>query len=271
MSQQTENKTALLIYALVPIALLISAEGLFYVLRVQLSPSRFFALFGCAVLLAQGILQLIFLKGEICPGQRGRLSNVGLYLGLYWIMVLVLCFFKPFVPQTWQAIAGLLLLFSTFQQPKDPQLRRAILLFGVVAGVIGLLCYVLLLYRLDYMMWLVLSPFNQAIIALGLAYYLLQLSRSRLANFIQLLPMAMLLMLIGNALFCVLMFAWVYATDVPVRLNLGLIALYFALHLLVALLLIRSRIRKKAGEKMQSAVEIASALVMPLLLIGAGM
>ncbi|MBE2895273.1 hypothetical protein HPC38_00035 [Pasteurellaceae bacterium HPA106] len=271
MSQQSEHKTALLFFSLAPIAELVTFEALFYGLRVTYADSRFFALFSAAVLSAQAILHLVFFKGEICPGQRGRLSNVAMYFAIYWVLVLVACVHKPFVPQSWQALAGLLLTFSAFRQPKEPQLRKAILLFGGIAGSLGLVCYALLLYRVSGPMWLMLSPFNQLLIACILTYYALQLARSRLANFIQLLPWAMLLMLVCNVIFALVVLTTFYWQEQVLALNVGLSALYFALHLLLAGLIIRAILRQRAAGKMQSAVWLGISLALPLVFIWANL
>lgn len=271
MSQQSEHKTALLFFSLAPIALLIIFEELFYALRVNHADSRFFALFSAAVLCGQGILHLVFAKGEICPGQRGRLSRAELFFALYWALVLLACLHKPFVPQIWQALAGLLLTFSTFRQPKEPQLRQAILLFGAIAGSLGLVCYALLLYRINSQTWVVLSPFNQLLIGLMLAYYALQLARSRLANFIQLLPVVMLLMLIVNVLFTLVMLTSAYFTGQALMLRIGPSALYFALHLLLAGLIARTLLKQKSAGKGQSAVWLALSLALPLTFVWANL
>ena len=39
---------------------------------------------GVGVLVAQLISLLVFYRGEICPGQRGRLIKVNMTFAIYW-------------------------------------------------------------------------------------------------------------------------------------------------------------------------------------------
>ncbi|MGR6981339.1 hypothetical protein ACUHGC_08040 [Testudinibacter sp. P27/CKL/0425] len=235
MSDHNENKVQILLLSLVPALLLLGAETALFFSQQQLNV--FIAHFSLAVLDAQLLAQIVFIKGEICNGQRARLIKGSLYLALYWVGLLLLGALaeKRYIPLALVIGASVLMLFAVWQQPKDDErLRRGLLLFANVCGVIGLLAYCSIWLNLPLQEWLRYSPFSQLLLGAIIANWLLKISRNRLQGFIALLPRLMLLALMLNALYSVVVLLLLYFNLIAVTVSVLGFALYFAVHLLTA-------------------------------------
>lgn len=238
MSEHNENKIQTLFLSLLPPALLLSAETALFFSQQHLS--SFIAYFAFAVLSAQTVLQVVFIKGEICNGQRFRLVNAVLSLGLYWAGLLLLGSLaeKRYIPLALLIAAGLLMLFAVWQQPKeDIRLQRAFLLFANIFAGLGTLAYFAIWWNLPLQEWLAYSPFSQLLLGVIVANWLLRLSRNRLQGFLALLPRIMLLALLLNAIYSVVVLLLLHVNLLLPTTSLRGFILYFVAHLLSMALL----------------------------------
>ncbi|WP_052122430.1 hypothetical protein [Chelonobacter oris] len=238
MSDHNENKRQTILSSLLPPILLLAAETALWFSHHELT--AFIAGFSLSVLSAQWVGQLVFVKGEICHGQRSRLIKGSLYLAVYWLGLLLLGALaaKRYIPQALVISAALLLLFAVWQQPKDDErLRRGLLLFANICGVIGLLAYLSVWLNLPLQDWLRYSPFSQLLLGLVVASWLLRVARNRLQGLIALLPRLMLLMVLLNAVYSVIVLLSMHLKLILPTAGVSGFASYFAVHLLTAAVL----------------------------------
>lgn len=267
MSEHSKNKIQLIFLSLLPILFLLSAEtALFYSQRYLVT---FIAYFSFAVLACQLLCHLVFVKGEICNGQRARLTKANLYLAIYWIGLFIMGAMaeKRYVPLALMIAAALLLLVTVWQQPKDDDgLRRAILLFGTICGVLGVLSYMAIMVNLPLQDWFRYSPFSQILLGLVLANWLLRLSRNRLQGFIALLPRLMLLTLLCNAVYCVVVLLLLHFNLILLTVSITGFVLYFAIHLLLAGFLVWVIMKNKTLDLILLSFLLLVTLSFPFLL-----
>lgn len=82
MSEEKTSPILTALFSLFPILLLLSTDIFTLFLSSQAKAISHLAF---AVLIAQLCCILVFTKGQICPGQRGRLSQVNLYFVIFWV------------------------------------------------------------------------------------------------------------------------------------------------------------------------------------------
>lgn len=222
--KNTPKQTALfVILSLCPIGLLFGIQGYLAYLQPQFMA---FSPFVLTLFFAQLLCSIVFIKGEICPGQRGRLIKVHSLFSLFWLGVL---FEFPAV-----ALCGLLMSLLAFKQPKENiNLRQKLLYLGVVAGIVGSLSYLIAGINAS-LNWLVFSPFSQLLLGTVLANMALVVSKNRLQGFIALLPFLMALLLTLNVIFVLTLLASQSAVHFA---NEFALVLYFGLHLLIMAIL----------------------------------
>lgn len=222
-----------------------------------------------AVLTAQLLSILVFSKGEICPGQRGRLSKIQGGFAVYWGVWLLLGLFSNYhyVLTDLLCVCGLIITIATYQQPEEDKLRNAMLKMATLSGVISLLCYAIILYELPLLAWLQYSPIAQLAAGIVLSHFGLVVARNRLQNFIKLLPLAVLLFLFINALALFILFMLLQQSAVnfnDVFQNELAFALYFLLHLITALIIAVPIFRKTAFNSMGLFVMLLLTCSLPL-------
>lgn len=256
-----------IIQSLLPFLFLLVADVILVLVNHQLT--RFIAGFTLSVLVAQIVYQIVFLKGQICPGQRGRLSKVNLYTLAYWLPILAYGFISRsnYTPQALMILAAILLLFTAWHQPKEQQLREGMLKIGTIAGGFALLFYIVIFFAIGSIEWLIYNPFTQILTCLLLAYWGLTVSRSRLGNFIALLPPLMLILLPINAIFCVIALAIAHYSGYVLEINLIAFAIYFILHFVLFIMLWHSVNRKEPLQLSKLAVMLLISCIMPLLMV----
>ena len=218
------------------------------------------------VLVAQLLCSLVFLKGDICNGQRTRLSQMHAYLALYWGVWFLLSLFSNYhyIPTDMICLCGLLMVLAAWKQPQDAQLRRALLMMGVIAGVIGLFCYLFVLIEIPMSGWVQYDLIAQTLSGIVLANLLLLLSRNRLQGFIALLPLIMAVVLFLNALIVLVILAVMYFSSAVAFANDLAIGLYFLLHLLVALILAIPIFRKEKADYPMLMILLITSASLPL-------
>ena len=91
MSEE-QSKPLAAFLALLPIGLLLMIE--FFVEALQLA-EKLIPHLAFGVLIAQLLCLVAFIKGEICPGQRGRLIKANVCFALYWFIWLGMSLASP--------------------------------------------------------------------------------------------------------------------------------------------------------------------------------
>lgn len=266
MSEQGASKYQVVALSLIPVLFLIAVEGFF--LQQKEVGTIVMAHFAMAVLFAQLLLQIVFYKGEICNGQRSRLSRFNLYFFLFWIGWLLLTFFQVqvYIPLRLLYVTGIILTLSTFRQPKELQLRQPILLLGIFSGIIGLLLGSFTLIMLPLSFSLSYNPFLQFVLAVALAYWGLLVSRNRLQNFIQLLPLIAALLLIISAMFSAILLWFVYLNNIELTITPLALSCYFIGHILLLVVWTMTVIKRRKHSYWSLAILLGIAALLPLLL-----
>ena len=196
------------------------------------------------VLVAQLLCSLVFLKGDICNGQRGRLSEVHTYFALFWAVWFFLSLFSNYhyVLTDLICLCGMVMVFSAWRQPNEAEMRVGVLKIGVAAGAIGTICYVLMLLEAPSLVWIQYNFAAQALTGIVLTNLALVISRNRLQGFIALLPLLMIIVLLINAIavlsiLAIHHFSVVDGQSAVVFSNDFAFILYFSLHLVIAAIL----------------------------------
>ena len=91
MSEE-QSKPLVVFLALLPIGLLLIIE--FFAESLQ-SAEKLIPHLAFGVLIAQLLCLVAFIKGEICPGQRGRLIKANVCFALYWLVWLGMSLASP--------------------------------------------------------------------------------------------------------------------------------------------------------------------------------
>ncbi|PJG82587.1 hypothetical protein [Caviibacterium pharyngocola] len=224
-----------LLLSLLPIMLLAAVD----IFALYLQPyAKALPHLSVAVLIAQLLCIVVFVKGEICNGQRARLIKANLYCLAYWIVWLILSLFSTYhyILTDIVCLCGIMLTIAIWQQPQDELMRRSILILGALLGGLGIVTYFFLFMDIPPLNFLQYNFFAQLISGILLAHLLLLIARNRLQGFIALLPLAAAATLFINAL--VVLGLLVYAQSSAVIFSNELaVSLYFLLHLVCAAIL----------------------------------
>lgn len=155
-----------------------------------------------AVLVAQLLLVLVCIKGDICPGQRGRIIKVGRYLLIYWAIWLLLSLFSNYhyVLTDIISVAGIAVTLAISLQPQETQMQKSILILGGIMGILGGVCYFLLFVDLPILFFSQYNFITQIMIGLVLTNLILLLAKNRLHGFIALVSRWIIISLLINAL-----------------------------------------------------------------------
>lgn len=183
MSEQTGLKSTAL-FAFFPIGLLFLVQGYLFVLQQQISVLPL----SLSLLSAQLICAIVFWRGDICPGQRGRLQKLHLLFIFPWLGIALLSLFSSFSMTLWLSFGCALasILLSQKYAAKGAQVALALLS----------LCLALNFYLTAWQH----LPLNQILIGVILANLVLLISKSRLQVFIQLLALLMAVLLLLSLL-----------------------------------------------------------------------
>ena len=241
MSDEKTAKNLTALFSLLPLGLLLIID--LYAMWLQpLGKALSHLAFG--VLVAQLLCSLVFLKGDICNGQRGRLSEVHTYFALFWAVWFFLSLFSNYhyVLTDLICLCGMVMVFSAWRQPNEAEMRVGVLKIGVAAGAIGIICYVLMLLDAPSLAWIQYNFAAQALTGIVLTNLALVISRNRLQGFIALLPLLMIIVLLINAIavlsiLAIHHFSVVDGQSAVVFSNDFAFILYFSLHLVIAAIL----------------------------------
>ncbi|PJG84658.1 hypothetical protein [Conservatibacter flavescens] len=188
--------------------------------------------FAFAILVGQLVCQIVFWKGDICLGQRGRLSKICRGFLLFWGIWFGISLFSNyhFVLTDVMCLCGVVMSLTIWKQPQEENVRNNVLMMGFIAGIFGMAAYLLMLSLLPSLAWLQFNPLTQAITGIILAYIALVLSKNRLQAFIALLPFIGVMLLLLNAVMTLILL-WLSAAEVSQ--SFGLYGGYFGLHLIL--------------------------------------
>ncbi|QIW15614.1 hypothetical protein A4G20_04355 [Pasteurellaceae bacterium RH1A] len=145
---------------------------------------------------------VVFLKGDICPGQKGRLTFV---LGFLLIFALGNLLYSTLgtpkhIPLVVSAIASLFFPIIFLRLPQDETIYRTLIYCGLAIVVVGMLQY-LLVYWVEIpsiFNWLRANNFAQILLGLLLSGWYLMLAKSRLEALLKLLVKLAIIALILN-------------------------------------------------------------------------
>lgn len=221
-------------FASFPILLLLILD--FFALFLQ-TENKAIPHLAVAVLSAQLICILVFTKGQICPGQRSRLAKVNLAPLLFWGIWFLTSLFSNyhFALTDMICLMGIGLVIATNAQAEDKKALRAGLMMAAFIGILAGLSYLIIFFELSLEQYLPYNIFAQILVGIILANIFLVVSKNRLQAFIDLLPFAMISLLFINALSSLLLLA--SQASNPLFINPLALILYFALHLIIALIL----------------------------------
>ncbi|QLB12625.1 hypothetical protein EV697_101300 [Bisgaardia hudsonensis] len=188
-----------------------------------------------AVLTAQWICLLVFIKGEICNGQRARLININLYFLIYWTVWLILSVFSNYhyILTDIVSLCGIATIIAIWQQPTDPQMRKSILVIGVLLAGLATITSLFIFIELPIFYGIYYNVFAQILTGIILANLMLVISKNRLQGFISLLSIAIIIGLLVNAVFILGMLGYAYINNFNF-INEFAWVVYFLFHLMIA-------------------------------------
>lgn len=209
---------------------------------------------------------IVLWKGQICPGQEGRLSFVLPFLLIFALgnMLYASLFTPKHSPLLITHLAAVILPFLYWKLPKDEQLVRTLMLSGLAICGIGSLAY-LLVYWVEIpslLNWVRANNFAQVLAGILLAGWYLMLAKSRLEVFLKLLVQLALIVLIFNYIWS--LFVLYQEMQLLPHLNLLPYLLFFVLQFVILALLAWLLVGKK-GKNIKNPVAWTGAMFLSLL------
>lgn len=234
MTEQSRLPT--FIASSLPVLLLILIEGAIFLLQTE---TRFAPHFAIGVFAAQLICLIVFIRGEICPGQRGRLIRTNRYFAFYWLAIL---FINPLINQTHIfttliSLFGLSALYLINKHSKPYTAGRNLLIMSALINGFGIFAYLIFMARLPTFVFVEFNPIAQLLAGILLTNLALTTARSRLQRFLALLPLTFVITLACNALIVFIYLLVISLTQTESAVDFDIIfayVLYFAAHLLAA-------------------------------------
>lgn len=201
--ESKQQQWAVAVHTLLPMSLLLFIE-MWLNHYFAVPNSIFLSPYLLAFLVANAIGFIVLLKGDICPGQTGRLLFVFKFFLLFALghFLYSVGFTPKHHPLGLVAFLCCLLPLIYWILPREQPLRNGVLYCGLAATAIGIL-----LYAVVY--WLELpslfngiraNNFAQILLGIVLAGWLLMLAKSRLDQFFKLLIKVAMLVLVANYL-----------------------------------------------------------------------
>lgn len=145
---------------------------------------------------------VVLLKGQICPGQKGRLLFVLAFTGLFAVgnFLYTVGFTPKHSPLVVASVATLLFTLIYWKLPEQENLYRTMLYCGLAIGAISAIQY-LAVYWLEIpslFNGIRANNFAQLLCGVLLSGWYLMLAKSRLEGFLKLLVKVALLLLVVN-------------------------------------------------------------------------
>lgn len=236
MSEQS-SKSALPLFSILTICMVLVVDLFIFALQPQ---TQAISHLGLAVLVAQLLSLLVFYKGEICPGQRGRLVKVNLTFALYWIVWMVVSILPDYrhTLTNIMSLCGLSVVYFIWKQSKVEKARNSFLLMAILVAGLGGLSHFILFSRLplsDFAEYNPIAPILAGVILVNLA---LVIAKNRLQNFIALLPLLMIVLLALNALVIFIFLILIGQQSAYTSESVFAYAIYFICHFVIAAILV---------------------------------
>ena len=223
---------------------------------------------GVGILVAQLISLLVFYRGEICPGQRGRLIKVNLTFAIYWAVWLVISLLQNNHTLTnVMSVCGLSVVYFIWKQPKTEKIRNSFLLMAALIAGLGCLSYLMIFTVLPASDFAEYNPFAPILSGVILANLALVIARNRLQGFIALLPLAMIILLALSAL---AMFLFLLLNGMESAVNSDSIfayIIYFVCHFVIAAILILHSFQKWKLSANSLFILLFIAVCLPLWMV----
>ena len=181
MSEE-QSKPLAAFLALLPIGLLLIIE--FFAESLQ-SAEKLIPHLAFGVLIAQLLCLVAFIKGEICPGQRGRLIKANVCFALYWFIWLGMSLASPhhYVITDIVSLSGLSAVYAVWKQPKDEVARRGFLLMASLVSGFGVIAYLMIFFGNPISNFVQYNLLAQAVMGVLLANLCLSVSRNSFTRF----------------------------------------------------------------------------------------
>ena len=158
MSEQSSKYIAALL-AVLSISMVLGIDLFIFSLQ---SEKQTMPHLGVGVLVAQLISLLVFYRGEICPGQRGRLIKVNLTFAIYWAVWLLISLLQNNHTLTnVMSVCGLSVVYFIWKQPKTEKIRNSFLLMAALIAGLGCLSYLMIFTVLPASDFAEYNPFAQ--------------------------------------------------------------------------------------------------------------
>ncbi len=234
MSEETSLKSTVF-YSLLPPFILLTID----LFALYLQPQSFaVSHLSLALLSAQLLCLFLFLKGEMCPGQRARLINLNKGFLLFWLTWLFLSAFSTYHYYLTDLVSlcGIGATLAICLQPKKIRQRRPFIFIGMALASLGFAVYALMFLDMPLIFLPMFNPLTQILTGIILANLTLLGAKNRLHNFMAILPMSMLITLFLNALFVLGLLFYAHLQRVVFPWHLPWI-LYFGLHLLLLVII----------------------------------
>lgn len=200
-AHESEKKLEVAIHALLPILTMLFVQmSLNYYFAPQnmifISP-YLFAFFVAAV-----VMLFVLWKGQICPGQRGRLTFVLKFMLIFALgnFAYSYAFTPKHIPLLLSAFIALLLPIIYWQEADDEKIYQTMIYCGFGLSAVGVLQYLAVYWwELPSLLNGVrANNFAQLLLGLLLAGWYLMLAKSRLEGFFKLLVQLALVVLVMN-------------------------------------------------------------------------
>lgn len=150
---------------------------------------------------------VVLWKGQICPGQQGRLTYILPFLLVFACgNLLYTAFFTPkHSPMAIANVAAVILPFLYWKLPNEETLFRTIMYSGLGICAVGAVQYLIIYwYEIpSWLNWVRGNNFAQLLLGILLAGWYLVLAKSRLEVFLKLLVQLALIVLILNYLWAI--------------------------------------------------------------------
>ncbi|MCQ9121111.1 hypothetical protein BKG95_08095 [Rodentibacter pneumotropicus] len=236
MSEQS-SKSALPLLSILTSCMVLAVDLFIFALKPQ---TQAIPHLGLAVLVAQLLSLLVFYKGEICPGQRGRLVKVNLAFALYWIVWMVVSLLPDnhHTLTNIMSLCGLSVVYFIWKQSKVEKARNSFLLMAILVAGLGGLSYFILFSRLPlsaFAEYNLIAPILAGVVLTNLG---LVIAKNRLQNFIALLPLLMIVLLTLNALAMLIFLIFIGLQSAFNPESIFAYTIYFICHFVIAAILV---------------------------------
>ena len=263
MSEQSSKYIAALL-AVLSISMVLGIDLFIFSLQPE---KRTMPHLGVGVLIAQLISLLVFYRGEICPGQRGRLIKVNLTFAIYWAVWLLISLLHNHTLTNVMSVCGLSVVYFIWKQPKTEKICNSFLLMAALIAGLGCLSYLMIFIVLPASAFAEYNPFAPILAGVILANLALVIARNRLQGFIALLPLAMIILLALNAL---AMFLFLLLNGMESAVDSDSIfayIIYFVCHFVIAAILILHSFQKWKLSANSLFILLFIAVCLPLWMI----